>query len=78
MQYREIEFMREKNVLCQYCSIKFADIAKLRKHDMKHQFKCIMCGKFLTEKKSLLHACGPDHPFTASEGQPETTKRKPQ
>ena len=63
MQERDIEFMWEENVKCPDCHMEFENIARLGKHDMKYQFKCLMCGKCLKEKKSSPHDCGPDHSF---------------
>ena len=53
--------MWEENAMCPDCPLEFEDIAKLRKLDMKYQFKCLICGKCLKEKIGSPHACVPDH-----------------
>ena len=45
--------MWEENAMCPDCPMQFEDIAKLRKLEMKYQFKCLMCGKCLKKRKVL-------------------------
>ena len=60
---QHVEFLWDENVKCPDCNNEFEDIANIRKHFKKHNFKCHMCGKCLKERESCNHVCGPEHVF---------------
>ena len=60
---QDFEFLWDENVKCRDCKNEFADIANIRKHYKKNNFKCYMCGNCLKEKESFNHICGLEHAF---------------
>ena len=58
---QHIEFLWDENVKSPDCHTEFKDIANIRKHFKKHNFKFNMCGKCFKESESCDHVCGQKH-----------------
>ena len=58
---QDFEFLLDENVKCPDYKYEFSDIANIRKHYMKHNFKYHQCGNCLKESESINHNCGLEH-----------------